>query len=202
MKKLIIIVVLLTAFGFSGFSQSGVFSGGFGNRELRETGWLIRPETGVVGTGYVASLMVGVTIGRQITPHIYLGGGINCCVNPFKRGYDVYTGTMGYSNEESLFASFRWYWLDRRSSPFLELSVGIERYAYYGSNWYDDDYYYYDYNYNYRSRRGFGPYANVAIGYDIRNFDIQLGACNSFLNYGRFSVTPYLSLGYNFLIKK
>lgn len=214
MKKIILLILLMTAFDLSGIAQTGIYSGGFGSRELRKTGWVIRPEVGVVGVpGYAMSLVIRANIGCQITPHIYFGGGIDCCVNPFKKGYDVYTGTLGYDNMESLFASFRWYWLDRKSSPFLELNAGIERYDCYTYDYYHE---YYDYHsYDYYSYYGFSacgsfPYLNIAIGYDLRSFDIKLGVFNDysrrsyFYHYSseRSALVPYLTIGYVFMIKE
>lgn len=212
MKRFFLTVFFLIAFCVLGFSQSEIYSGGLGNRELRETGLLIGPETGVVGIGPVF-LMVGANIGYQYSPHIYLGGGINFNGDPFKRGYDVYTGILGYSNVESLYGSFRWYCLDRRSSPFLEINAGIERYDFYLSyNFFANGLsfaFFSDNDYSYNS--GYYPYLNIAIGYDLKNLGVKLGVCNGYKNrnqsyaYNRLVLpvfAPCFSLAYNFLITK
>ena len=198
MKKYLLTAFLLTALGLAGFSQSGVFAGGMGNRTLRETGWKIRPEMGIAYVRY-PFITISANIGHQITPHFYLGGGMACFVNPI-RTYDSYSGLYGRDNVESLYANFRWYCLDGRISPFLELDLGIGRY----DNPFDDDYYYsyygyYDYNeYQYNNSVKTLPFLTLAVGCDIKNFEFKFGAGN----YGYDHVGLWITLGYNFMIKK
>ena len=193
--------MLIMAFAMAGISQTGVYYGGVSNRTLRETGLILRPEVGCVVHPKDFTMSVGVNMGYQFSPNIYVGGGMRFCIELERRKYNPNTGDFGYNNLESLYTSVRWYWLDRRSSPFLELDLGIGRFDfihvdYYGyyNNYYDnyDDYYY-------RYVR-FLPYLNIAIGYDIKNFDIKIGLGS----YGPYmdSIGAFFTLGYNFVVKK
>ena len=189
MKKFLLIVFLLTALGLAGFSQSGIYSGGMSGiakHDQRKTGLLVRPEIGCAyaGGGFVNNgLFVhgNANAGYQITPRIYLGGGLGCFVG-LEGYYNSYLGIYGYRDKViPLYASFRWYWFDGLSSPFLELNVGGERtFSQYCPTW-DEGVYYF-----------FSP----AIGYDIKNYDIK------------FSVLAFpgigfcLTFGYNFLINE
>ena len=207
MKRILFTTVLLIAIGLTGFSQSGVFSGGLGNRTLRKTGLVIRPEVGFA-VYEQALFSIGTNIGYQITPHVYVGGGISCFVDPIGR-YCSNTGSLGHENVESLYASFRWYWFDGRFSPYLDLNLGIGRYEFYryNDNWYYDYYYDDEYYYNYDSYNSsvkVYPCLSLAVGYDIKNFDIQLGLCtygHYIYSYYPTPITPYMALGYNILIK-
>lgn len=200
MKKTLLTALLLATFSLCGFSQTGIFSGGLSNRTLRETGLVIRPELGIVAARYMRpGVSLDCHIGYQQSPHFYVGGGMGFSVEPTSR-YNPYTGESGFNNSEWIYASVRWYWLDMRSSPFLELNLGIGRWDYnrYTYNYYYDydDYYYYDDNYYYRTT-GIMPFISLDLGYNIRNFDVKLGV-------GDYSNFDYgwgcrLTVGYNFL---
>lgn len=190
MKKIFILLFLLTAFSLSCFSQSGIYSGGVSKNaqhDLRKTGWIVRPEIGciLIGDGDFEG-GGSVNIGYQLSPRIYLGGGTNCLVNPYK-SYDAYSGIYGHDNLETLYASARWYWFDGRSSPFFELNAGVGRFAFHRP-WYSD----------YSHTRG-ALFAIPAIGFDIRNVNLKFGAQFSTNNV---PLGFYLMLGYNYLIKE
>ena len=198
MKKTLLTALLLATFSLCGFSQTGIFSGGLSNRTLRETGLVIRPEMGIVAAKQMQpGFSLGCHIGYQKSPHFYVGGGMGFSVEPRSR-FNSYTGVSGFNNSEWIYASVRWYWLDRRSSPFLELNLGIGRYDYvhYDYYYYDYDYYYENDGYYYRSTE-IMPFISLDLGYNIRNFDIKVGVGDySNFNDGwgcRFTI------GYNFL---
>ena len=188
MKKLIL-MILLVAFGLSCFSQTGIYSGGtsgIAKHDLRKTGLIVRPEMGFVygedwdhipGMCNEQFITFGADAGYQISPHIYLGGGLGCFVSLYSY-YNGHLGLLGYRDKiVPFYASFRWYWFDGLSSPFLELEAGGEISV--GGDAADCSY-----------------FINPAIGYNIKNFDIKIsapiirgvGVCATF--------------GYNFLIKK
>lgn len=178
------------SFSLTGFSQSGVFSGGLGSRTLRETGWIIKPELGIMGLRYYDfPIGTNIGIGNQITPHVYVGGGMGFFMERY-RSYSHVTGLYGFDNLETFYTSVRWYWLDLRSSPFLELNLGVGRFYY--SNSYDSYSHIYDYD-DYHLQ----PWITLAVGYDIRKFDINVGMCAFGDGLGFFA-----TVGYNFLIKK
>lgn len=190
MKKLFVSLFLLTVFSLSCFSQSGIYSGGVSKKaqhDLRKTGWIVRPEMGIALSDGVSGGGMGINIGYQFSPRIYLGGGTNCLVNPYK-SYDAYSGIYGHDNLETLYASARWYWLDGRSSPFFELNAGVGRFAFHRPWW---DYY--------NSHTKGALFVIPSIGYDIRNVNLKLGAQFS---TNDVSLGYYLMLGYNYLIKE
>ena len=192
MKKLFLLLSLLVAFGLPGISQTGIYSGGVSTvaqHDLRKTGWIVRPEIGGMCNVYfdrIRNVGVGVNIGYQLSPSIYLGGGMNCLVRP-DGTYDNYSGIYGHDNLETLFASARWYWFDGRSSPFVELNAGFGRFAFH-----------YNWDSGNSHTRG-ALFAIPAIGFDIRNINFKLGAqCST--NDVPFDI--YLMFGYNYLIKE
>lgn len=152
MKRAFLTVFLIISTGLVGLGQTGVLTGTQVKRakyDLRETGWTIRPETGLwfdyLQPKYFNShyydgqmcLHIGCTAGYQFTPHIYLGTGIESVIGTRKyyHSYGYYSMLNGeYVAEESvygrdvaasLYANLRWYWFDERNSPFLELNAGM-----------------------------------------------------------------------------
>ena len=189
MKKLVLMIALLLAFALPVISQSGIYSGGMSGiakHDLRKTGLIVRPEIGFVygenwdhipGMRNEQFITFGADAGYQISPHIYFGGGLGCFVSLYSY-YNGHLGLLGYRDKiDPFYASFRWYWFDGLSSPFLELEAGGEISV--GGDGADGSY-----------------FINPAIGYNIKNFDIKIsapiirgvGVCATF--------------GYNFLIKK
>lgn len=189
MKRLFLTAMLLMAFAMAGFSQTGVYYGGVGSRTLREAGWIIKPELGIMGLRhYDFPIGTNIGVGNQITPHVYVGVGMGFFMERFK-SYSYTTGLYGFDDLETFYSSVRWYWLDLKSSPFLELNLGIGRF-YYSTSHYGNLFYDYD---DYHLR----PWITLAVGYDIRNFDINVGM----LAYGD-GLGVFATVGYNFLIKK
>ena len=200
MKKIFILLFLLTALSLQGFAQSGIYSGGVSTvvkRDLRKTGWIVRPEVGgaMFGTfdffGATGGVGIGVNVGYQYSPRVYFGGGINCLVRLDERTYDVYSGIYGYDNFETLYASARWYWFDGRSSPFFELNLGVGRFMFHESGWY---HWYFGEN---NSKKG-ALFVIPTLGFDIRNVDFKIGA---YFTTNKLSFAPYVMIGYNYLIK-
>ena len=190
--KRFFLFVLLTAFSLSGIAQSGIYSGGVSGiveHDLRKTGWVIRPELGfaygedwdhISGIHNEKFFTFSADAGYQITPRIYFGGGLGCFLGRDTHSY--YNSNTGLFFERlhdkvfPLYASFRWYWFDGLSSPFLELSAGGEL------------------------SKGDGRvvssyYVNPAIGMDVRNIDIKISF--PFFYGGGVAI----SIGYNFLVK-
>ena len=158
MKKLLLTAFLLTAIGLTSMAQTGIYFGGITDRVYRKTGFVIRPEIGFgyddgFNTFYYA---VQVDFGYQITPCIYVGGGLGSDIGTRKR-YDYYSGYYGRVFGAPLYADFRWYWFKGESSPFLEVNTG----ACFVSGYYND-----------RICFLFTP----SIGFDIKNFDIKVGS--------------------------
>lgn len=183
MKRIILTALFLTAFGMAGFSQTGVFTGVLGKpvkplkHNLRKTGLVIRPELGCFVTFNAADLDYGkyisgnVNIGYQFSSHFYVGGGCGIWGN-----IDVAHFPYNSFKNVPLYASVRCYWFDKPSSPFIDFNVGVVFPSY------------------------FGALFDFALGYDIKNFDIKIGALvtgQRDWNYGLF-----LTFGYNITIKK
>ena len=178
MKRIILTALFLTAFGIAGFSQTGVFSGVLGKpvKPLRETGLVIRPELGMVYDSPNLCIIGNVNMGYQFSPHFYAGGGCGL--------WGLWWLSESWlnlhdNNYVPLYASIRCYWFDKPLSPFVDFNAGYTR----GDT----------------NRRGCALF-NFALGYDIKNFDIKIGALvtgQRDWNYGLF-----LTFGYNITIKK
>ena len=182
MKKIVFTILFLAVFGLSGMAQSGIYSGGVSEivkHDLRKTRWIVRPELGfVVGEGEWDSgiLFCGANAGYQISPHFYLGGGTGFYTK-FRNGYHYESGTFGLYYAIPLYTSFRWYWFDGVSSPFLELNAGLLSM----------------FSYDRASFFMFYP----ALGWDIKNFGIKIG-----VSYPQDNVCVGLVVDYSFLLKQ
>ena len=148
MKKLYLLILFLTTFGLSSFSQSGIYSGGVSKvvqHDLRKTGWIVRPEIGYEINHYYdddpnatfKDLSIAANIGHQLIPHIFVGGGLGYYHGLFKH-YHYNPATGIGSNYRfwffPVYANTRWYWLSTPSSPFLELQLGF-RLSNYKDDW-------------------------------------------------------------------
>ena len=143
MKRAFLTVFLIVSTGLMGLGQTGVLTGTQVKRakyDLRETGWTIRPETGLwfdylqpkyFNKNAQTCLHISGTAGYQFTPRIYLGLGIESVIGIRRcsHGY-YYDGNWIMEGEgrdvaASLYANLRWYWFDELNSPFLELNTGV-----------------------------------------------------------------------------
>ena len=223
--------MVLASFTLTGVSQTGIHKGVLGTPELRKTGLVIRPEIGYAMLDSYSFFQFATNVGCQVSPCVYVGAGIGLFA-----GQGLFV---------PIYSSFRWNWLKRPSSPFLELDLGVSygkyrEYGYYDSyygsynegynngynNGYNDGYnegyyegynegynegyydpsfphdpYYYPDGYHYyeyhRDYSEWMAYGRIAIGYDIKNFDIKLGV-PAFIGSHSF-VGLFMSLGYNFM---
>lgn len=198
MKKIVITIVILTAFGLSGMAQSGIFTGGtsqIAKHDLRKIGWIIEPE---IGLGYYVDyfysydqlcLKISGVAGYQFTPHIFLGIGVEPVIGTMKY-YHWNGGTYGSDFALSLYADYRWYWFDGRSSPFLELNTGLLA--------------------SFDGMHKPGWLITPAFGWNIKGFDIKISA--SYFLYERkedwcgwyrtSGLGYFLSIGYDFILNK
>lgn len=151
MKKTIIVAVLLFI-RLSGFSQTGIYSGGLWNTSisLRNKGLIVRPEVGyVLNNGF----NIRANFGSQVTRQFFVGGGLGV---EFKNtGYNSSTGTSGVMVNIPIFANARCYLTKSVSSPFLEMNFGVRIRPEENSS-------------------EVNLYYTPAIGYDIMNFDIKV----------------------------
>ena len=197
MKKLVLMVLFMTALGLPGIAQSGIYSGSvsvsqIAKHDLRKTGWIIGPE---IGLGYLDNyfdrqvMQINANVGYQFTPHIYVGAGLGSVFGSEKH-YHYNAGTYGRDFALSIYTDFRWYWFNGRSSPFLELNTGL-----------------------FASFDGVhkpGWLITPALGWDIKGFDIKVSIpCILFeekeWDWGwnrTWGFGMCLTIGYNFMINK
>ena len=149
MKKTIIVAVLLFIC-LSGFSQTGIYSGGLWKTNLRSKGLLIRPEVGyVLDNGFT----IRANFGSQVTRRFFVGGGMGLGFK--KTGYNSSTGTSGVKVNIPIFANARCYLMKSVSSPFLEMNFGVKIRPNENSS-------------------EVNLYYAPAIGYDIKNLDFRV----------------------------
>lgn len=151
MKKIIFAVVLFFIC-FSGFSQTGIYSGGLWSTPQRSKGLLVRPEV-----GFSDGFTVKATFGSQLTRQFFLGGGLGLA---FKNtGSSFLKGASGIKVDIPVFANARCYLTKSLSAPFLELEFGLKVQPAINAS-------------------QISMYFAPAVGYDIRNFDIKVGFPN------------------------
>ena len=147
MKKIIFAVVLFFIC-FSGFAQTGIYSGGLWSTPQRSKGLLVRPEVGV-SDGFT----VKATVGSQLTRQFFVGGGLGLAFRSV--GSSISNGTSGIKVAIPLFANARCYLTKSLSAPFLELECGIKIQPAINAS-------------------QINMYFSPAIGYDIKDFDIKV----------------------------
>ncbi len=211
--------MMLASFSLAGVSQTGIHKGVLGTPELRKTGLVIRPE---VGYGIIDREVVpfAANVGYQVSPCLYVGAGcgvftgrewfvpvyssvrwcwfrgpyspylelnLGLSYGNYYRGYYYNYGyNVGY--QDGYHAGYN----DGYNDGYYQGSYD----PYYGDPYYNDSYDYYEY----RHYSELMAYGQIAIGCDIKRFDVKV-ALPVFLGSYPYAGL-FVSLGYNFMPQK
>jgi hypothetical protein len=236
-KRVVLFFALLIATSLTGFSQMRNYPGSiskpikFHKDNLREKGLVIRPEAGLGLYSWVYEdqdpylfepyslwkeitslgfINIDINVGYQITPYIYVGGGIETFIGLPEPYYHWPAGVYCRDIALSLYSSFRWYWFKGVSSPYLELNHGVLLLPFdYGDYYFD---YGNGYDYGDYQRDLLGLIIIPSLGWEINHFDIKASfitgspvfhsTVHYFHSLGEWEAGFRLSIGYKFTISR